>query len=70
MVSKSRPRDRPLSRRDKVHGKTRSVAPSALTKNKNDLRKRRKKDGGVKPPAAAATSSASALKPPLMVTTR
>ena len=70
MVSKSRPRDRLLSRRDKVHGKTRPVAPSVLTKNKKEIKKRRKRDGGVKPPAAAATSSASALKPPLMVTTR
>jgi len=52
MVSKSRPRDRPLSRRDKVHGKTRPVAP---TNNKKEIRKRRKKNGGVKPPAAAAT---------------
>lgn len=43
MVSKSRPRDRPLSRRDKVHGKTRPVAPSVLTKNKKEIRKRRKK---------------------------
>jgi hypothetical protein len=68
MVSKSRPRDRPLPRRDKAHGKTRPVASSALTKNKKEIK--RKKNGGVKPPAAAATSSASALKPPLMVTTR
>ena len=41
MVSKSRPRDRPLPRRDKVHRKTRPVAPSALTEKK--INKERKK---------------------------
>ena len=43
MVSKSRPRDRLLSRRDKVHGKTRPVAPSVLTKNKKEIKKKEKK---------------------------
>jgi len=40
MVSKSRPRDRPLSRRDKAHGKTRPVAP---TKNKKEIRNKKKR---------------------------